>query len=143
MGSGTSYQRRIWRQRSVAEAVRKMTMAATLQGIRGTFFGLEIHGVEAELVDAATGHGGGGRRGATRSRDGGRQLRSDTSEERAEGGARERGGSEGRRRASPGADQVEGGKQEVEGNARARATLPLCLLAGGRRRLCPRWAEPL
>ena len=33
------------------------------------------------------------------------------------------------------------GKQEVAGNARARATLPLCLLAGGRRRLCPRWAR--
>ena len=32
------------------------------------------------------------------------------------------------------------GKQEVAGNAHARATLPLCLLAGGRRRLCPRWA---
>ena len=62
-----------------------MTMAATLQGIRGAFFALEIHGVEAELVDAATGHGGGGGRGATRSRDGGRQLRSDASEERAGG----------------------------------------------------------
>ena len=89
MGSGTSCRRRIRRRRVVAEAVRKMAMAATLQGIQGVFFGLEIHGVEAELVDAATGHGGGGGRGATRSRDSGRQLRSDTSEERAEGGARE------------------------------------------------------
>ena len=35
------------------------------------------------------------------------------------------------------------GKQEVAENARARATLPLCLLAGGRRRLCPWWAGPL
>ena len=87
MGSGTSCRRRIWQRRSVAEAVRKMAMAATLQGIRGAFFGLEIHGVEVELVDAATGHGGGGGRGATRSRDGGRQLRSDANEGRAEGGA--------------------------------------------------------
>ena len=87
MGSGTSCRRRIRRRRSVAEAVRKMAMAATPQGIRGAFFGLEIHGVEAELVDAAMGHGCGGGRGATRSRDGGRQLRSDTSEERAEGGS--------------------------------------------------------
>ena len=29
------------------------------------------------------------------------------------------------------------GKQEVDGDARARATFPLCLLAGGRRRLYP------
>ena len=49
MGSGTSCLRRIRQRRSVAEAVRKMAMAATLQGIRGAFFGLELHGIEAEL----------------------------------------------------------------------------------------------
>ena len=36
-----------------------------------------------------------------------------------------------------------GGKQEEAAFARARSTLPLCLLAGGGRRLCPRWAGPL
>ena len=60
LGSGRPLRRRNRRRCPVAEAARKMAMAATLQGIRGTFFGLEIHGVEVEQVDAATGNGGGG-----------------------------------------------------------------------------------
>ena len=99
-----------------------MAMAATLQGIRGVFFGLEIHGVEAELVDAATGHGGSGVRGATHSRDGGGQLRLETNKERAEGGARERGGVRGGVGHGSGRGRQAGGGRE---RTRARHASPL------------------
>ena len=64
--------------------------------------------------------------------------------------ARERAESEGERRGAAGRLRGTSGgvgvvrlKQEVAAFARARSTLPLCLLAGGGRRLCPRWAGPL
>ena len=63
------------------------------------------------------------------------------------GSEAERAESEGEKRGAAGRLQMRrgclGGKQEVAAFARARSTLPLCLLAGGGRRLCPRWAGPL
>ena len=93
----------------------------------GAFFGLELHGIEAEIEVTATGQGDGGGRGALRRRApadlGGRERER---EQRRRRGSRAR-GDQGGVVASPHADRLEGeassAKLEVAGvDARASST---------------------
>ena len=60
-----------------------MATLTTLQGIRGTFFFLELRGIKAELEEMTTGQGNGGGRGGSERR---RGTRSAQMRERAEEG---------------------------------------------------------